>query len=339
LYLTKLEMRGFKTFADKTELEFKPGITAIVGPNGVGKSNITDAILWVLGEQSNKALRAESAQDLIFAGTARRRPLGMAEVSLTLDNSDGSLPTDYSEVVVGRRLFRSGESAYLLNRATVRLRDIRDLFVDTGLGPQAYSVVGQGELEAILSIRSEDRRALIEEVAGVRKYRLRRTEAERKLEGTRANLVRVTDILHELSSQRGPLEEEASRARQYKELAEQLEGLELQLLAVDYRRRASRRGQLVNEVENLRTDAAAVRTKISQLDAEHEQVSLRIAGLADELERLRDEATAAERRADQQRQSTALAQERLRSIAERRQQLVTLQEQGRKRIAKLQQRL
>jgi len=338
LYLTKLEMRGFKTFADKTALEFQPGITAIVGPNGVGKSNITDAILWVLGEQSNKALRAEAAQDVIFAGTEGRRPLGLSEVALTLDNADGSLATEFSEVVVGRRLFRNGESNYLLNKANVRLRDIRDLFVDTGLGPQAYSVVGQGELDAILSIRSEDRRALIEEVAGVRKYRLRRTEAERKLESTQANLTRITDILHELSSQREPLEQEAEKARQYNELAGEVQAFELQLLAVDYRRRGERQGKLLNEAENLQADLVGTRTQVSQLDAEHEQLGLRIAKLSDELDKLRDEATAAERKADQQRQAEALGDERLHSIGERRQQLVTLQEHAQKRGEELQRR-
>ena len=321
MYLKKLEMRGFKTFADRTELEFGPGITAIVGPNGVGKSNIADGILWSLGEQSNRALRTETFQDVIFAGSEDRRPIGMVEVALTVDNSDGALPVDYSEIVISRRLFRSGESEYLLNRSTTRLRDIRDLLLDTGVGPGAYSVIGQGEIDAILSIRSEDRRELLEEVAGIRKYRVRRDEATRKLEATEANMTRVTDIVAELRAQREPLEKEAEVARQYNEMAETLRELELHLLAGDYQRRRKRLGKLTNDLEITRADLQGTRNRLSQLDGEHERVQFELARLGDEVDRRRDEAGAAERELDQTRQAQALSEERIRAAVARQEDL------------------
>jgi len=326
LYLRKVELRGFKTFADRTELEFGPGITAIVGPNGVGKSNISDGILWALGEQSNRALRTQASQDVIFAGSERRRPIGMAEVSVTIDNSDGQLAVDYSEIIVSRRLFRSGESEYLLNRSTARLKDVRDLLLDTGVGPDAYSVIGQGEIDAILSIRSEDRRELLEEVAGIRKYRVRRDEATRKLEATQANMTRVADILAELKSQRRPLETEAERARQYKEMADRLRDLDLHLLAGDYQRRRQRIGKLTNDLEVTRADHQATRNRMSQLDSEHERVQFELARLGDEVDRLRDEANRAERELDQARQARMVLEERLRAAAARQTDLqVTLE--------------
>jgi chromosome segregation protein len=332
VYLKKLEMRGFKTFADRTELEFGPGITAIVGPNGVGKSNIADAILWVLGEQSNRALRTETSQDVIFAGSESRRPLGMAEVALTVDNTDQRLGVDYSEVIVARRLFRSGESEYLLNRATTRLRDIRDLFLDTGIGPGAYSVIGQGEIDAILSIRSEDRRELLEEVAGVRKYRVRRDEATRKLEATVANMTRVADIVAELSSQRGPLEQEAEKARAYNEYSEKLRDLDLHLLAGDFQRRRLRLGKLANELEITRADEQGTRNQLSQVEGEYEKLQFELARLSDEVDQLRDEASRAERALDQARQAQALAEERVRAARARQGDLQVALE-GRKRRA------
>ena len=317
MYLRKLEMRGFKTFADKTEMVFNPGITAIVGPNGSGKSNVTDAILWCLGEQSPRALRTEALQDVIFAGADGRRPLNMAEVSVTLENSDRSLATDYAEVVLTRRLFRNGDSEYLINNSTCRLRDVRELLLDTGVGPKAYSVVGQGEIDAVLSIRSEDRRELLEEVAGVRKYRVRRTEAERKLDATQVNLTRVADIIHELRSQREPLEREADAARIYKELDEKLKTYELHLLSVDYRRHAQKRGQLVNEVAVARADLQATRNQVVALEAEQQRLRLAISQLEQQLENARREALLLQRAAAEAREKRAVNQERLRSLQAR----------------------
>ena len=314
-------MRGFKTFADKTEMVFHPGVSAIVGPNGVGKSNVTDGILWALGEQSPKTLRTENLQDVIFVGSERRRQLNMAEVSLTLDNSDGALPTDYSEVVISRRVFRDGNAEYLINNSTCRLKDVRELLLDTGVGPKAYSVVGQGEIDAILSIRGEDRRELLEEVAGVRKYRVRRSEAERKLDATQVNLTRVADIIHELSSQRAPLEQQAHRARAYKELDEKLQKLELYLLGADYRRHNDKRGQLANEVAVARADLQVTRNMITEVDTEYQKLAALVLRLESELEKVRLEALRLQREAAEERERRAVNQERQRSLSGRREVL------------------
>ena len=190
MILKKLEMYGFKSFADRIEIEFDKGITAIVGPNGSGKSNVADAIRWVLGEQSAKSLRGSKMEDIIFSGTQQRKPLGFAEVSLTLDNSGHTLPVDFTEVTITRRLFRSGESEYYINRSSCRLKDIIELFMDTGVGKEGYSIIGQGRIEEILSTQPENRRLVFEEAAGIVKYKTRKQEAERKLENTHENMVR-----------------------------------------------------------------------------------------------------------------------------------------------------
>ena len=202
--LTKLEMQGFKSFAKKTELQFGSGITAVIGPNGSGKSNISDAVRWVLGEQSARALRGAKMEDVIFNGTQKRRPLGMAEVTLSFDNSDHALPVDYAEVGVTRRVYRNGESEYAINGKTCRLKDVLELFRDTGIGRDGYSIISQGKVDEILSNKSADRRSALEEAAGVMRYRVRRTEAEKKLENTQKNMERIGDILHELESRVGP---------------------------------------------------------------------------------------------------------------------------------------
>jgi chromosome segregation protein len=317
LHLRKLEMRGFKTFADKTEVVFHPGVSAIVGPNGVGKSNVTDAILWALGEQSAKTLRTENLQDVIFVGSEKRRQLNMAEVSLTLDNADGTLQSEYSEVVISRRVFRDGNAEYLINNSVCRLKDVRELLLDTGVGPKAYSVVGQGEIDAILSIRGEDRRELLEEVAGVRKYRVRRQEAERKLDATQVNLTRVADIVHELSSQREPLERQAERARAYKDIDEKLQKLELYLLGADYRRHNDKRGQLANEVAVARADLQVTRNMINEVDAEYQKLAAMVLKLEGELEKVRLEALHLQREAAAEREKRAVNQERQRSLSSR----------------------
>ncbi len=227
MYLKCLEMQGFKSFADKISLDFNNGITSVVGPNGSGKSNISDAIRWVLGEQSVKSLRGSKMEDVIFAGTEHRKPLGFAEVSITLDNSDSALPIAYGEVTVTRRVFRSGESEYLINKAPCRLKDITELFLDTGIGRDGYSVIGQGRVDEILSTRSEDRRHIFEEASGIMKYKVRKQEAEKKLELTRQNLERINDIINELESQLGPLKEQSEAARKYLDIRESLKELEV----------------------------------------------------------------------------------------------------------------
>lgn len=204
LQLKRLEAYGFKSFADKIEIEFDKGITAIVGPNGSGKSNITDAIRWVLGEQNVRNLRGTKAEDIIFTGSATRRALGVAEVSLVFDN-DGTLPVDFKEVVVTRRLFRSGESEFYINKGRCRLKDIYNLFADTGLGHDGMSIIGQNRIDEILNSKPEERRLFFEETAGITKYRNRKRESVRKLEDTEKNLVRVTDILQEIENQLEPM--------------------------------------------------------------------------------------------------------------------------------------
>lgn len=227
MYLKRLDMQGFKSFAEKLNLDFNGGITAVVGPNGSGKSNIADAIRWVLGEQSIKTLRGSKMEDVIFAGTEHRKPLGFAEVSITLDNSDSSLPIEFGEVTVTRRVFRSGESEYLINKAPCRLKDITELFLDTGIGRDGYSVIGQGRVDDILSSRSEDRRHIFEEASGIMKYKVRKQDSEKKLELTRQNLERINDIISELEKQLGPLKEQSETARRYLDLRESLKELEV----------------------------------------------------------------------------------------------------------------
>ncbi len=230
--LKKLELYGFKSFPERTEIVFKEGITAIVGPNGSGKSNIADAVRWVLGEQSAKILRGASMQDVIFGGTQRRKPLSYCEVSLVFDNEDKSLPLDYSEILVTRRVYRSGESEYFLNRASCRLKDVVDLFRDTGIGKEGYSIIGQGRIDEILSRKGEDRRQVFEEAAGIVKFRARKEEADRKLTRTQENIARVDDLLDELKNRLGPLEEDARNARVYLDLSARLKVLDLNLFLV-----------------------------------------------------------------------------------------------------------
>ncbi|HEY3397163.1 MAG TPA: chromosome segregation protein SMC [Armatimonadota bacterium] len=340
--LQKLQLRGFKTFADRTEMDFGPGITAIVGPNGAGKSNITDAILWVLGEQSQRAVRSQKWEDVIFSGSDQRAPLGMAEVALTIDNSDGALPIDFSEVVIARRLFRSGQSEYLLNGTVVRLRDIADLLVDTGLTPDGYSVIGQGEIDAILSAHPEDRRMMIEQVAGVRKYQIRRAETERRLEKTQANLARVRDIIYELKRQREPLEKQAVVAREYRDLAESLKRLELALIVLDWDRRQEKRGQALHEMDNLRQGVERAKTGLKEIEIERDRLDEQAQALSERLEQTREGLSQAERKLDRSRQELTVVrqqQESLHSRQERLQPALAGLEQRRQELAAQEQRL
>lgn len=227
MFLKRIELAGFKSFADKTEMEFVRGITAVVGPNGSGKSNISDGIRWVLGEQSAKSLRGGKMEDIIFAGSDARKAVNYGEVSLTLDNADQALPLDFNEVTVTRRVHRSGESEYLINKQACRLKDITELFMDTGIGREAYSIIGQGRIEEILSTRSEDRRGIFEEASGIVKYKSRKRDASRKLDETEQNLLRIHDLLSELEDQVGPLREQSDKAQRFKELKEQLKHKEI----------------------------------------------------------------------------------------------------------------
>lgn len=229
MILKSLILQGFKSFPDRTEIRFAGGMTAIVGPNGSGKSNISDAIRWVLGEQSTRSLRGAKMEDVIFSGTQKRRPVGFAEVSLILDNAEHAFRSDYTEIMVTRRYYRSGESEYALNKKPCRLKDIHELFMDTGLGRDGYSIIGQGRIDEILSLRSEDRREIFEEAAGITKFRYRKEEATRKLDATEENLVRIRDLYTELAHQAEPLAEQAEKAKQYMSLRDELRTLEVSL--------------------------------------------------------------------------------------------------------------
>src|SRR6266850_7872158 len=255
MYLKSLQLIGFKSFAEKTTLEFLPGVTAVVGPNGCGKSNISDAIRWVLGEQSAKALRGSEMADVIFNGTDGRRAIGMAEVSMTFADVDPktlSLPgvnLDFHEITISRRVYRDGTGEYLINKTPCRLRDIQNLFMDTGIGRSSYSLMAQGQIDQILSAHPEDRRTIFEEAAGISKYKHQKKEALRKLEYTEANLVRLTDIIKEVKRQIISLQRQAGKARRYKELFDQLKALDTRLARHKY-------DLLHSEISNLESQIA-----------------------------------------------------------------------------------
>ena len=229
MYLKSIEIQGFKSFANKINFEFHNGITGIVGPNGSGKSNVADAVRWVLGEQRIKQLRGGKMEDVIFAGTQNRKPLGFAYVAITLDNSDKQLAIDFDEVTVARRLYRSGESEYLINGAVCRLKDVHELFYDTGIGKEGYSIIGQGQIDKILSGKPEEKRELFDEAAGIVKFKRRKIEAIKKLENQKANLTRVADILSELEKQVGPLSRQSETAKQYLKLKDELKIYDINL--------------------------------------------------------------------------------------------------------------
>lgn len=249
MYLKRLELQGFKSFADKTILELMPGITTVIGPNGSGKSNISDAIRWVLGEQSMKSLRGTKSLDIIFAGTQNRKSLGFAEASLVFDNSDGALPIEYTEVTVTRKIYRSGETGYYINKVPCRLKDVLELFMDTGIGKDGYSIIGQGKIDEILSNKSEDRRHIFEEAAGIVKYRTRKQESEKKLEHTKLNLLRINDILTEIEGNLEPLQMQADRAKKYLNLREELKNIEIGLFVYNIEKYKQDLEKVVQDIE------------------------------------------------------------------------------------------
>ncbi len=279
MYLSKLELVGFKSFPKKTALLFDEGVTSIVGPNGCGKSNIIDAIRWVIGEQRASVLRSDKMENVIFSGTGMRKPLGMAEVSLTIENTKGILPTEYSEVTISRRLFRNGDSEYLLNKTQCRLKDIVELFMDTGMGANAYSVIELKMIETILSDRSGDRRQLFEEAAGVTRYKQRRKEALRKLDQTRADLERVHDIVREVTKKVNSLERQAGKAEEFKKLDAERLALDLALIKRDYFSTLKRIVPLeanLSEAQNNRTelDRQLAREELALRELEQEQADI-----------------------------------------------------------------
>ncbi len=285
MYLKRIEVHGFKSFANKITFQFDNGITGIVGPNGSGKSNVADAVRWVLGEQKVKQLRSASMQDVIFSGTQMRKPMGYAYVSITLDNADHSLPIDFEEVTVSRRVYRSGESEYLINGSPCRLRDIYEMFYDTGIGKEGYSIIGQGQIDKILSGRPEDRRELFDEAAGIVKFKRRKDTAVKKLEDERANMVRIGDILSELEKQVEPLEQQSEVAKTYLKKKEELKILDVNMFLLETEKIKEQLNSLTEKIEiaekdlnesreayeNTKTEYADVEARVSELDAQIEE--------------------------------------------------------------------
>ena len=289
MYLKKLELQGFKSFPDYTCIDFDRGLTAVVGPNGSGKSNISDAVRWVLGEQSVKQLRGGKMEDVIFNGTTARRSMNYAEVSITFDNSDGYIDYDFPEICITRRLYRSGESEYQINKVNCRLKDITVLFLDTGLGRDGYSLVGQGRVDDILSTKSEDRRRVIEEASGIVKYRVRKDEAQRKLNSTEQNLVRINDILGELEERKGPLEEQAGKARKFNENYEELKKLETSLLVHKITEANKEMGDSAGLKEQLEKEIREREDEFEQLRKSNNEIVNKSEALDNEIEDRRQE--------------------------------------------------
>ena len=286
MFLKRIELSGFKSFADKTELEFVKGITAVVGPNGSGKSNISDGIRWVLGEQSARSLRGGKMEDVIFAGSDGRKAVNFSEVSLTLDNADHVLPLDFSEVTVTRRVHRSGESEYLINKLSCRLRDITELFMDTGIGKEAYSIIGQGRIEEILSTKSEDRRSIFEEASGIVKYKSRKRETEKKLDETEHNLLRIHDLVSELEDQVEPLREQSEKAFAFKGLKDQLKTSEISLYVYQIENIHSTWSETKDLMAKLQIEQLTLATVVNQHDAQLETHRWETRRLDEQLEKL-----------------------------------------------------
>ncbi|MCK5534231.1 AAA family ATPase [bacterium] len=267
MYFKKLEIFGFKSFADRLKIKFEPGITAVVGPNGCGKTNVVDAIKWVMGEQSTHQLRGKRMEDVIFNGSRSRKPLSMAEVSLTLDNSQNILPVDYKEVNIMRRLFRSGESEYYINKIRCRLKDITELFMDTGLGVDSYSLIEQGKVEFIINAKPEERRLIFEEAAGITKYKSRKEEALRKIEKTEQNLERLQDIMSEVKRQIGSLDYQARKARQFQKHKEELKKIEVGFLVQNLKKLEQQQKEEAVQLQNFGQETQGINTKITQKEA------------------------------------------------------------------------
>lgn len=288
MYLKRLEMQGFKSFADKTTLEFMPGITSVIGPNGSGKSNIVDCIKWILGEQSMKELRGGKSSDIIFAGTQSRKSLGYAEASLIFDNSDGALPIEYTEVTVTRKIYRSGETGYYINKVPCRLKDILELFMDTGIGRDGYSIIGQGKIDQILSNKSEDRRNVFEEAAGIVKYKTRKEESEKKLEHTKLNLLRINDILTEIEGNLEPLKQQADKARKFLDLKQELKNIEVGLFVYNIEKYKKDIEKVSEDIEIMTSNCNLEEGKLEKLKILKEELKDNIDEITNKIESMQN---------------------------------------------------
>ncbi len=288
MYLKKLELQGFKSFADKTVLEFMPGITTVIGPNGSGKSNISDAIRWVLGEQSMKSLRGSKTEDVIFAGTQSRKSVGFAEVSMVMDNTDQKLPIEYNEVTITRKLYRSGESGYFINKTPCRLKDVLELFMDTGIGKDGYSIIGQGKIDEILSNKSDERRHIFEEAAGIVKYRVRKAESEKKLEQAKLNLLRINDIISEIETSIEPTRVQAEKAKQFLKLRDELKSIEIGLFIHninDYKKRIE---EVINEEDIYNTQLVRENERLSNIQETKEKLRASLDNITEQIEKMQN---------------------------------------------------
>ena len=333
--LKKLELYGFKSFAQRTEIVFDEGITGIVGPNGSGKSNIGDAVRWVLGEQSAKTLRGASMSDVIFNGTQKRKPLSYCEVSLVFDNDDHALAMEAAEVMVTRRVYRNGESEYYLNRTACRLKDVVDLFRDTGIGKEGYSIIGQGRIDEILSRKSEDRRQVFEEAAGIVKFKARKEEADKKLQRTLENLERVDDILDELTKRLKPLEEQSRNARVYLELSTELKDLDLNLFLIRSDRARARLSELESELLTVQTILTDTESNLTDKTTRRDETQNRIDQLEEAITKARTELMECAEHVHESQKKLSALQSRRETRSENRQRIVREQEEAQERLAEI----
>ena len=299
MYLKRIELQGFKSFADKTTLDFMPGITTVIGPNGSGKSNISDAIRWVLGEQSMKSLRGAKTEDVIFAGTQSRKSLGFAEVSIIIDNSDSKLPIEFTEVTVTRRLYRNGESGYFINKTPCRLKDILELFMDTGIGRDGYSIIGQGRIDEILSNKSEERRHVFEEAAGIVKYRTRKQESEKKLEQSKVNLLRINDILSEIESNIEPLKLQSEKARKFLDLREELKAIEVGLFIHNIEIYKTKIEDILKDEDVFNTQITREEERLSNMQEQKEALREAIDNITNQIESMQNLSFESEKKKEQ----------------------------------------
>ena len=311
MYLKRLEMQGFKSFADKTVLEFMPGITTVIGPNGSGKSNISDCIRWVLGEQSLKSLRGLKSEDVIFSGTQNRKSLGFAEASLVIDNSDQKLPIEYNEVIVTRRIYRSGETGYFINKVPCRLKDVLELFMDTGIGKDGYSIIGQGKIDEILSNKSEDRRHIFEEAAGIVKYRTRKAESEKKLEQTKLNLLRINDIINEIEGNIGSLKSQSEKARKYLNLREELKNIEVGLFLHNIDDYKNQMNTIAENIDILETQKVKEDEVSNNLQNEKEELKELVDKLITQIEETQNLGFEGNQKKEQLNSEIGIAEERI----------------------------
>ncbi|MDO5556698.1 MAG: chromosome segregation protein SMC [Clostridia bacterium] len=336
MYLKGLEMQGFKSFADKTILEFKPGITTVIGPNGSGKSNISDSIRWVLGEQSMKSLRGAKSEDIIFAGTQNRKSLGFAEASIIIDNSDGKLPIEYSEVKVTRKIYRSGETGYFINKVPCRLKDILELFMDTGIGKDGYSIIGQGKINDILSNKSEDRRHIFEEAAGIVKYRVRKVESEKKLEQTKLNLFRINDILIEIEGLLDPLKIQSEKAKKFLDLKQELKNVEVGLFVYNIESYKEKLKKVLEDQGILKNQVDSENEKIEEIKSKKESLKLELDNIIEDIERMQNIGSESSNKIEKINSEVAISTQRIENNRENKESYINEIDELKEKIENLQ---